>query len=110
MTTPGDEVLAFIKECIRDRRILWTYHVTMRLAGRFIQREMILGAIDSLEIIESYPEDKYLPSYLLLARHGEDVFHVHVAVDKGDENVRIITAYRPTPDRWEEGFRKRRKS
>ncbi|MCY4506786.1 MAG: hypothetical protein OXG35_07470 [Acidobacteria bacterium] len=31
-TVPADP-LAFIMRCVRERRIYWTYHVNMRLAG-----------------------------------------------------------------------------
>jgi hypothetical protein len=61
-----------------------------------------------LEIIESYPEDKYLPSFLLKGRSEETLFHVHLAVDAKGENVRVITLYRPDPDRWDSAFRLRR--
>ena len=53
----------------------------MRLAGRFIPREAILGAVTTYELVETYPDDKYLPSYLILARHGSDAFHVLFATD-----------------------------
>jgi len=62
---PSDPV-RFVQKCIRRGRVLWTYHVNMRLAGRFIPRESILGVVDTLELVEAYPEDKYLPSYLVL--------------------------------------------
>jgi len=42
----------------------------MRLAGGLIPREMILAFVDTYESVEAYPDEKYLPSYLLLARHG----------------------------------------
>ncbi len=60
-----DDPLRFIQECVRHRRILWTYHVNMRLKGRFITRDSILDALESYEMVEAYPEDKYLPSYLV---------------------------------------------
>ena len=34
----------------------------MRLAGRFIHRETILAAVASYELVEAYPDDKYLLS------------------------------------------------
>ena len=77
----------------------------MRLEGRHIARTEILEAVDSYSIVESYPEDKYLPSYLVLA--GE-TFHVLFAVDIEGGNVRVVTAYRPDPNEWEPGFRVRR--
>ena len=61
------DALAFIQRCVRERRFYWTYHVNMRLAGRYISRDELLQATETYEIIESYPEDKYLPSYLVWA-------------------------------------------
>ena len=42
----------------------------MRLQGRFISRQHILDAVDTYEVIESYPEDKYLPSHNAPAKRG----------------------------------------
>lgn len=53
----SDDPLDFIRRCVREGRILWTYHVNMRMKDRFISRRMILESIDNYEIIESYPED-----------------------------------------------------
>jgi uncharacterized protein DUF4258 len=103
-----DDPLAFIQRCVRERRIYWTYHVNMRLAGRYIARNDILGAVGSYEIVESYPDDKYLPSYLVLAEFAESSFHILFAADVEDGNVRIVTAYRPDPNEWWSDFRNRR--
>jgi len=70
---PTDPV-AFVQDCVRRRQVLWTYHVNMRLAGRYIPREAILAAVETYELVEAYPDDKYLPSYLLLAQEGSDHF------------------------------------
>jgi hypothetical protein len=88
--------------------VLWTYRVNMRLAGRFIPRESILGALDTLELVEAYPDDKYLPSYLVLGRAAPDAFHVLVAVDVEGDNVRVVTAYRPDAGEWQDDLRTRR--
>ncbi len=106
--TLPDDVPSFIRECVRGGRILWTYHVNMRLGQRFIARETIIRAIDTYEIVESYPEDKYFPSYLVLGREGADAFHVLFGADVVGQNVRIITAYFPSLDEWETGFKSRR--
>jgi hypothetical protein len=103
-----DDPLAFIRDCVRRGQIYWTYHVNMRLAGRSLSRQVILDAVDGYEIIESYPQDKYLPSYLVLARAGQDAFHVLCAADVEENNVRVVTAYRPDPAEWEPGMRTRR--
>jgi hypothetical protein len=79
----------------------------MRLEKRHITRADILDAVDSYEIVESYPDDKYLPSYLIVAAAR---FHVLFAADVRDDNVRVVTAYRPDPDEWQPGFKHRRAS
>jgi len=45
--------------------VFWTYHVNMRLDRRHISRDEILAAVDSYQLVEEYPDDKYLPSYLV---------------------------------------------
>ena len=105
---PDDPVL-FIKDCLRRRRVFWTYHVNMRLYGRFIPRDSIFKAVDTIEIVETYPDDKYLPSYLILGRLDADVFHVVVAADVIDDNIRIVTAYRPDGGEWLDDMKTRRK-
>jgi hypothetical protein len=103
-----DNPLQFIKDCIKRRRIFWTYHVNMRLGERSLTRERILNAVDSFEINEQYPKDKYLPSYLIRAEAGEVVFHVQIAGDVAGENVRIVTAYVPDSREWHKDLRTRR--
>lgn len=100
--------LRFIQECVRDRRVLWTYHVNMRLQRRYIRRETLLDAVESYEIIESNPADKYLPSYLVLGGSGREVFHVLFAADLEGDNVRVITTYRPCEAEWESDWKTRR--
>ncbi len=60
-----DDPLGFIQKCVSGRKILWTYHVNMRLKGRFISLQAVVDSHLNYEIIEQYPEDKYSPSYLL---------------------------------------------
>jgi len=58
-------VLAFIRECVREQWVRWTYHANMRLAHRLVRR----GCAGS--------------------------------------NFRVVTAYWPEPDEWDDA-RKRR--
>jgi hypothetical protein len=69
----------------------------MRLDQRHISRHEILAAVDSYQLVEEYPDDKYLPSYLVKAA---STFHVLFATDVPDRNVRVVTAYRPDPEEW----------
>jgi hypothetical protein len=103
-----EDILNIIKNCIRKRNIIWTYHVNMRLIGRSITRGEILSSVDSFEIIEEYPDDKYLPSYLIYSKGNNDILHILVGLDKRDERITIITAYKPKLDKWQEDFKIRR--
>jgi len=69
----------------------------MRLHQRSISRQEILAAVDSYQLVEEYPDDKYLPSYLVRA---DSAFHVLFATDVPDRNVRVVTAYRPDLEEW----------
>lgn len=111
MTTPQrlpKDALEFIRRCVGERKVHWTYHVNMRLRGRHISRDEVFEATESYEIIESNPEDKYLPSYLVWAMSDRGAFHVLFAVDVEGDNVRIVTAYRPNPDEWESDLKSRK--
>lgn len=103
-----EDPISFIQDCVRQRHIRWTYHVNVRLAGRFIARETLLGAVDTYELVEAYPDDKYLPSYLILARLSANTFHVLFAADVEGDNVRVVTSYRPDPREWEPDQKTRR--
>jgi len=101
---------AFIQRCVQRHQMYWTYHINMRLTGRFISRQHIVDAVNTYEVIESYPEDKYLPSYLVYAELDGEVFHILFAVDVPTEHVRIVTAYRPDPEAWEVDQKTRRRA
>ena len=103
-----EDALSFIKHCVRFRKIKWTYHVNMRMRGRFISREIIVSSFENYEIIEEYPGDKYLPSYLICSHFQKKIFHVLFAVDTENENIRVITAYYPSAEEWDNSFKKRR--
>ena len=80
----------------------------LRAQGRFVARQTILDAVDSYEIVEAYPDDKYLPSYLVLGQVAGDAVHVLFASDVQGHNVRVITVYRPSSDEWEADLKTRR--
>jgi hypothetical protein len=103
-----DAPLAFIKDCLGSGRVHWTYHVTMRLQQRGLTSGMIRNAMATLEILEAYPQDKYLPSYLVRGRSEDCVFHAQIATDVEGENIRIVTMYTPDPNEWDKGLRLRR--
>lgn len=103
--------LAFIRRCVREGRLLWTYHVNMRLRQRSVSRATVTESIDSYEIIEEYPRNpasRYLPACLVYAEHRGAAAHIVFALDREGGNVRVITVYRPAPDEWEADLRRRK--
>ena len=51
----------------------------------------------TLEILEDYPQDKYLPGFLVRGESEACVFHAQIATDVDGENIRIVTMYAPDP-------------
>ena len=107
-TPVPERPLEFICQCLRAEQIRWTYHVTVRLRQRSLGSEMLLKGIGSLEVIESYRADKYLPSFLLRGEFEGRVFHAQIATDMVAANVRIVTMYLPLLDEWDPECRIRR--
>jgi hypothetical protein len=104
----SENSLLFIRNCIKRKDVIWTYHVNMRMKGRFISRQAIIESYNNFIIIEEYPEDKYLPSYLVYSEYYGNIFHILFAVDLKGKNVRIITAYKPGTEEWEDDLKTRR--
>jgi hypothetical protein len=80
----------------------------MRLQQRGLAADRLRGAVETLEIIEVYPHDKYLPSFLVRGESAGSVFHAQIATDVEGENIRIVTMYSPDADEWDDGLRLRR--
>jgi hypothetical protein len=80
----------------------------MRLQQRNLRAEMLVAAVGSLRILESYPDDKYLPSFLFRGEWQDIVFHAQIATDVAGDNVRVVTMYVPDPNEWDESFTVRR--
>ena len=82
----------------------------MRLEQRSLGSEILLRGAGSLEVIESYPDDKYLPSFLVRGEVAGRVFHAQIATDLEARNIRVVTVYIPSPEEWDSEFRTRRRT
>jgi hypothetical protein len=87
--------------CTNDTIVL-TDHLLTRMRQRHIRFEDIKRAIAEGEIIEQYPADYPFPSCLINAGN------IHIVCSVGEGRLYIITAYRPSPEQWESGGRKRK--
>jgi hypothetical protein len=80
----------------------------MRLEQRTLTAGILRSTLATLEIIETYTEDKYLPSFLVRGESEGVVFHAQIATDVEGDNIRIVTMYVPRPGKWDDGLRVRR--
>lgn len=85
-----------------DATIAVTEHLRKRMRERNIRHVDIKNAIITGEIIEDYPTDYPFPSCLI---NGNGI---HVVCSIGDGILYVITAYRPSPDKWETDRRTRK--
>ena len=99
-----------IKILAKNDRIAFKNHAILRMHERKIFADEIKDALLNGKIIEEYEDNLPLPSYLILGTtiNGK-LLHIVVAIDTAIKILWIITVYVPTLDRWEEGFRTRRK-
>ena len=98
-----EEIRAFC----RDESIKATQHFTDRIFKRGIEYGDIICAIMNGEIIEHYPDDYPYPS-VLISGHGAERGSLHVVAGMGDGEIYLITAYRPSPEKWESDCKKRK--
>ena len=91
-----------------ESKVEFTAHTHMRMREREITVDEIYAGIDTGEIIEQYPDDKYYPSCLVLCFrvNGKPL---HFVCGLGDNKIYIITLYDPDLERWENDFKTRRR-
>ena len=87
-----------------DDTIVLTEHLLTRMRQRHIRLGDIKQAIAKGEIIEQYPDDYPFPSCLINAEN------LHIVCSVGEKCLYIITAYRPSAERWEAGGKKRKEN
>jgi len=68
---------------------------------------LLLSAIRSGEIIESYPDDEPCPSLLMLGFIRNHAYHVVLGIC--DDHLRVITAYMPDDEYWTDVRTRRKK-
>ncbi|MDR4496843.1 MAG: DUF4258 domain-containing protein [Candidatus Scalindua sp.] len=101
------ETLEVIKSHVKDGKYRFTIHALERRIERNISKKEIEDAIINGEIIEEYPQDKYLPSCLIMGYTREKrPLHIQITCDP----VWVITCYDPSekPDEWSSDFKHRR--
>ena len=91
----------------KPESIAITEHARIRLFERNISIDDIVNGINTGEIIKQYPDDKPLPSCLILGFSAR-LQYIHVVVSYETDFIYLITAYFPDPDMWENDFKTRK--
>lgn len=97
-----------LREAIKSGSFEWRKQTLVRLAGRNISQDTIIEVIMKGEIIEDYPHSTPFPSCLILGWIQAKPYHVAVSFDETLKMAYIITAYKPSLDKFEPDFRTRR--
>lgn len=94
------EILSGIQEKLDLNLFEFSKHAADRMILRHITISEIREAIQSGEVIEDYPKDKYGPSCLILGKTNQDRF-LHIQCSYPSRPlVKIITVYEPDPNEW----------
>ena len=84
-------------------------HALYRMLQRDIEFADVDNALRTAQVIEEYVDDKPFPSCLVLGVDSRGMpLHLVVAVDVEEESSYIVTVYRPAPEKWQPGFKKRK--
>lgn len=105
-TSKGIDINELRKLCTDDT-ITLTQHLSLRLRERGIRYDDVVNVLMGGEIIEQYPTDYPYPSCLLLGVSVGDKY-LHVVCGVGSGRLWIVTAYYPSPDKWEAGYKARK--
>jgi len=89
-------------------KLIYRQHAIKRMHERRITEAEIHRALETGQVIESYPNDTTYPSVLLLGMAGTKAVHVVYADDsEGNERI-IITVYEPELTIWHDDLKTRR--
>ena len=83
-------------------------HAVQRMFELGITVLDVKEVIKTGRVIENYPEDKPLQSYLLLGFIKGKPLHLVAAIDNETKKAIIITVYEPDPKLWQAGFERRK--
>ena len=91
----------------KQEKFEFSKHAVDQTILREITVREIREVIDTGEVIEDYPDDKYGPSCLVFGL-TEQNRPIHIQCSYSSKSiVKIITVYEPDPEQWIE-FRQRR--
>ena len=98
-----------LRSYFEDDTVFVTEHAAERFRQRGIRISDIRNVVNSGEIIEQYPDGFPFPSCLILGndRHGNSI---HICMSDEGTASRIITAYYPDLNKWNDDLKTRKEN
>lgn len=104
------EIINSIKDFLKLGKVSFKRHALVRLLERRITVSEVEEVLLNPTLIESYPDDKPLPSYLIGGKTTLGrALHIVIALDEPAKYIWIITVYEPDTSIWENEYQKRKK-
>lgn len=99
-----------IKRLVAAGSVRISEHGFDELAADDIRSRDILQGIGEGTVVEDYPDYPKGPCVLVLqGDRNRNPIHVVWGIPKGhSEPAVVVTAYRPAPEQWQDGFMRRR--
>ena len=98
-----------LRSYFENDEVLISDHVAMRFRQKGLKVKNIRFAVNNGEIIEQYPDDYPFPSCLILGK-TIDGKYIHVVMSDEGKMSRIITAYYPDPNKWDDQLKVRKEN
>ncbi len=96
-----------LRDAVLTQNILWQKHALQRMMEREITRDDVKKILLKGAIIEQYPDDKPVPSVLILGWIKDRPLHAVVAFD--NKRIFVITVYEPDQNYFQSDFKTRKK-
>ena len=105
-----DNTLELIRSLVKRERVRISDHGYDELAEDGILVKEIMAGVEEAGVVEDYPEYGKGPCVLVLQRDRKGgPIHVVWGLPKGSQSPAVlVTAYRPDPDKWTDGFLRRK--
>jgi hypothetical protein len=93
---------------VNEPKLSFRVHAIQRMFERNISVKNVSEALQSGETIEDYSSEMPEPSRLILGFQGKRPFHIVTSENSKVNEITIITAYIPDPNKWTKDFKRRR--
>jgi len=92
-----------------NEKILWSLHAVKKLRIEGLRKKEVEDSLKECIIIEDYTmEGRPLPGCLVLGFIGFIPVHSVIAIDRDFDRIFVITVYKPSSERWENDWKRRK--